>query len=340
MTSIKRSSPGAIPEPRTQSLPLLPRRNATLVSGSGTELREVEEATRELEERLGVQRRRKTGATETAMSAELQGRAVRQERAPERPYGVSMARQPASTRLTATRRRRKSAGHAHPRSSDDSVHRRYDVAAATAEDSDGERAVAYYSGTLSQAERNYCMTRRELLAVVKALRHFRPYLQGSHFHLRTDHASLTWLLNFKHPEGQVARWLEELQECNFQIEHRAGRHHTNADALSCCPCAELGCGHCHRQEEKSQVEPEVAAVHTISEAGGCQCHQSSCGRVRRLTARYARIDLRPTTHLLPKTQLADRKVAALSPQHHRQRRRRHRAPRSTYSATATTKLPQ
>ncbi|KAJ8417424.1 hypothetical protein AAFF_G00286510 [Aldrovandia affinis] len=81
------------------------------------------------------------------------------------------------------------------------------------EDSDEERAVAYYSGALSRAERNYCVTRRELL------------------------------------------------------EHRAGRHHTNTDALSLCPCAELDCRHCHRQEEKSQVEPEVAAVHTISEAG-------------------------------------------------------------------------
>ncbi|KAJ8372513.1 hypothetical protein AAFF_G00281640 [Aldrovandia affinis] len=41
----------------------------------------------------------------------------------------------------------------------------------------------------------------------------------------------------------------------------------------------------------------------------------------------AQIDLRPTNHSPPKTQLADRKVAALSPKHHhRQRRRRHRAP--------------
>ncbi|KAJ8387688.1 hypothetical protein AAFF_G00151190 [Aldrovandia affinis] len=55
MTSIKRSSPGAIPEPQTPSLPLFPRRVATLVSGSGIELREVEEAIRELEERLGCE---------------------------------------------------------------------------------------------------------------------------------------------------------------------------------------------------------------------------------------------------------------------------------------------
>ncbi|KAJ8412372.1 hypothetical protein AAFF_G00127080 [Aldrovandia affinis] len=69
------------------------------------------------------------------------------------------------------------------------------------------------------------------------------------------------------PLTKRAKWhLEELQECNFQIKHRAGRHHTNA-VLSRRPCAELDCWHCHRQEEKSQVEPEVAAVHTISKAG-------------------------------------------------------------------------
>ncbi|KAJ8364628.1 hypothetical protein SKAU_G00134590 [Synaphobranchus kaupii] len=75
------------------------------------------------------------------------------------------------------------------------------------EDEDGERVVAYYSRALGKAERNYCVTRRELLAVVRALHHFRPYLQGSHFLLRTDHASLTWLLNFKDPEGKLlAGW--------------------------------------------------------------------------------------------------------------------------------------
>ncbi|KAJ8359452.1 hypothetical protein SKAU_G00159770 [Synaphobranchus kaupii] len=127
------------------------------------------------------------------------------------------------------------------------------------EDEDGERVVAYYSRALGKAERNYCVTRRELLAVVRALHHFRPYLQGSHFLLRTDHASLTWLLNFKDPEGQVARWLEQLQGY-FEIRHRAGRLHGNADALSRRPCAAQECRYCSRQEERDQVSPDVAVV--------------------------------------------------------------------------------
>ena len=55
------------------------------------------------------------------------------------------------------------------------------------------------------------MTRRELLAVIFFVNQFRPYLLSKHFKLRTDHGALTWLMNFKDPEGQMARWLEKLQ---------------------------------------------------------------------------------------------------------------------------------
>lgn len=86
---------------------------------------------------------------------------------------------------------------------------------------DGECAVAYFSRTPSWPEKNYCVTHHGLLAVVLALWQFRPYLHGSRFLLCTVHASLTWLMNFKNPEGQVARWLEALQRYDFKIQHRA-----------------------------------------------------------------------------------------------------------------------
>ncbi|CAK1585606.1 unnamed protein product [Parnassius mnemosyne] len=70
---------------------------------------------------------------------------------------------------------------------------------------DQEIVIAYFIKSLSKPERNYCVTRRELLAVVKSLQHFSKYLLGRKFHLRTDHAALKWLLQFKNPEGQVAR---------------------------------------------------------------------------------------------------------------------------------------
>ncbi|PAA81942.1 hypothetical protein BOX15_Mlig034239g2, partial [Macrostomum lignano] len=92
-----------------------------------------------------------------------------------------------------------------------------------------EKVIAYGSRTLSSAERNYCTTRVELLAVVTFIRQFKYFLLGKHFILRTDHSSLRWLHSFKNVEGQAARWLEQLACFDYTIIHRAGRDHGNAD---------------------------------------------------------------------------------------------------------------
>ena len=117
---------------------------------------------------------------------------------------------------------------------------------------EGERVVAYFSRAFNKAERRYCVTRRELLAVVLSIRHFKYYLCGLPFTVRTDHSALQWLMSFKEPEGQVARWLEELQAFNFTVEHRAGARHANADALSRRPCATAGCRYCERRETRER----------------------------------------------------------------------------------------
>lgn len=118
-----------------------------------------------------------------------------------------------------------------------------------------ERVIAYGSKVLSRQERNYCVTRRELLAVVHFVVHFRHYLLGRRFTLRSDHGALTWLFKFKQPEGQVARWLEQLSEFNFTIIHRPGRIHSNCDGLSRRPCPD-SCKTCKRGEipEEEQLE--------------------------------------------------------------------------------------
>ncbi len=97
-----------------------------------------------------------------------------------------------------------------------------------------ERVITYASTHLTPAQMRYCVTTRELLAVVCYTRKFRHYLLGKKFLLRTDHNSLTWLFRFKHPEGQLAHWLEELCQYDFDIEHRAGKHNSNDDAMSRC----------------------------------------------------------------------------------------------------------
>ena len=69
-----------------------------------------------------------------------------------------------------------------------------------------------------------------------AIDQFQPYLYGRPFIVRTDHHALQWLCSFKEPEGQVARWLEHLEEYEFTVQHRPGKKHGNADPLSCYPC--------------------------------------------------------------------------------------------------------
>ncbi len=104
-----------------------------------------------------------------------------------------------------------------------------------------ERPISYGSVVLPPERRRYCTTRKELLAVVLFTRQFRHYLLGRKFIVRTDHHSLIWLMQFKHPEGQLARWLEELSQFDMVIEHRPGSKHTNADGLSRIPVPESAC---------------------------------------------------------------------------------------------------
>ena len=122
-----------------------------------------------------------------------------------------------------------------------------------------EGVIAYFSKALQPAEKSYCVTRKELLAVVKAMKHFRPYLWGRPCTVRTDHASLVWLCKRSEPSGQVARWLEILSEFQFIIEHRPGKKHGNADGLSRTVHQADTCKQCKRLS-KTNAGPDFAQL--------------------------------------------------------------------------------
>ena len=107
------------------------------------------------------------------------------------------------------------------------------VAGALSQVQDGViKPTAFASHVLMKQHRNYCTTRKELLAIVKFCRQFRHYLLGRFLVVRTDHNSIVWLTRFKNVQGQLARWLEELSQYNFRILHRRGLDHINAGRLS------------------------------------------------------------------------------------------------------------
>ena len=142
------------------------------------------------------------------------------------------------------------------------------------DDTGQERVIAYASRLLSKPERQYCVTRRELLAVVVFTRHFRSFLLGTKFIVRTDHGSLTWLKNFKDPEGQMARWLERLQEFDFSIVHRQGRNHNNADALSRLPCRQCG-----RESHTTNINALAVSIAEPLDIGQAQKEDLTVGPV-------------------------------------------------------------
>jgi len=98
------------------------------------------------------------------------------------------------------------------------------------------KVIGYASRAFSDTELRYCTTRRELAAIIFALKYYRHFLLGYEFVLRTDHAALTYLMKTPNPVGQSARYLETIAEYNFSVQYRPGDSHRNADALSRRPC--------------------------------------------------------------------------------------------------------
>ena len=97
------------------------------------------------------------------------------------------------------------------------------------------KVIAYGSRCLSRSEQNYSTTRRELLAMIYGFKQFRQFLLGRKFILRVDHSALVYLRTTRDLMGQAARWLEFIEEYDFDLVHRAGTAHGNCDALSRFP---------------------------------------------------------------------------------------------------------
>lgn len=95
-----------------------------------------------------------------------------------------------------------------------------------------EQVIAFMSKKLLATEMKYSATERECLAVLMAIEHFRPYIDGVQFTVITDHSSLTWLMGLKEPVGRLGRWILKLQQYNFKLIHRKGKFNIVPDTLS------------------------------------------------------------------------------------------------------------
>jgi transposase InsO family protein len=96
------------------------------------------------------------------------------------------------------------------------------------------RPVAYFSRKLNAAEKRYATHEKELLAIVKAVEHWRCYLEGSAHPvlLLSDHRSLQHLNTQPYLSDRQARWVEKLSDFDFAIQYVPGSVNVVADALS------------------------------------------------------------------------------------------------------------
>ena len=94
------------------------------------------------------------------------------------------------------------------------------------------RPIAYASRCLNKPELNYSTIEKELLAVVCAVRHFRPYLYGRKFTIYTDHRPLVYLFSMIDPSSRLTKFRLALEEYDFDVVYIKGCDNVVADALS------------------------------------------------------------------------------------------------------------
>ena len=96
------------------------------------------------------------------------------------------------------------------------------------------RPVAFFSKKMSPAECNYMIYDKELLAIVKSFKTWRPELASVDRPVKvyTDYKNLEHFMTTKQLNRRQARWAEFLSEFNFKISYRPGKQGEKPDVLT------------------------------------------------------------------------------------------------------------
>ena len=115
-----------------------------------------------------------------------------------------------------------------------------DVAIAATLNQKG-RPVAFFSRTLQGSELKHSAIEKEAQAIVESIRHWRHFLTGSHFTLKTDQKSVSYMFNQRHQgkikNDKIMRWRLELSCYSFDIVYRPGKENVAPDTFSRATCA-------------------------------------------------------------------------------------------------------
>ena len=96
------------------------------------------------------------------------------------------------------------------------------------------RPVAYISKSLNEAERNYEIHDKEMLAIIQCLEAWRHFLEGAkdRFKIWTDHKNLEYFIKAQKLNQRQARWSLYLSRFDFALKYVAGKSMGRADSLS------------------------------------------------------------------------------------------------------------
>lgn len=114
-----------------------------------------------------------------------------------------------------------------------------------------EKPISFASRAFTKSERNKPIIELELLAIFYAIMHFKPYIYGTHFLVRTDHKPLVYLFTLKNPSPRLLRIRLELKEYRFDVEYIRGSTNVVADALSRISFQEIR--ECNQREAQIKV---------------------------------------------------------------------------------------
>jgi len=96
----------------------------------------------------------------------------------------------------------------------------------------GGGPIAFFSRPIAPRHAKLAAYERELIGLVQAVKHWRPYLWGREFVVRTDHHSLKFLLDQRLSTIPQHHWVAKLLGFDFRVEYKPGAANVVADALS------------------------------------------------------------------------------------------------------------
>ncbi|GBG90168.1 hypothetical protein CBR_g50262 [Chara braunii] len=94
------------------------------------------------------------------------------------------------------------------------------------------RPIEYMSKKMPSKKLAKSIYERELYAICKALVHWRHFLLGRFFYLRTGHQTLKWIKTQPALSDALKRWIEVIDQYDFKLEYLKGEYNKVADALS------------------------------------------------------------------------------------------------------------